>query len=145
MGGKHVGLMYGCKSLKIVSNANFCFEMQMGLKLYERTIYGLLCGRIEALTPVCKTYADYLWTYASCYIEQKNPFDSRVCHRKKNISFLDCSIFRSTHGVEVQKPLHRLEMTTIFDEILAACPTHIRAEAVLPFTLQSNREISDSH
>lgn len=44
---------------------------QMRLKLYERAIYGLLCGRIEALLPVCKTYADYLWAYASCYIEQE--------------------------------------------------------------------------
>ena len=43
----------------------------MRLKLYERAIYGLLCGRIEALIPVCKTYADYLWAYTSCYIEQE--------------------------------------------------------------------------
>jgi len=43
----------------------------MRLKLYERAIYGLLCGRIEALLPVCKTYSDYLWAYTSCYIEQE--------------------------------------------------------------------------
>ncbi len=43
----------------------------MRLKLYERAIYGLLCGRIEALIPVCKTYSDYLWAYTSCYIEQE--------------------------------------------------------------------------
>ena len=70
MGRKHVGIMYGCKSLKF-SNENICFQIQMRLKLYERAIYGLLCGRIEALTPVCKTYADYLWAYTSCYIEQE--------------------------------------------------------------------------
>ena len=70
MGGKHVGIMYGCK-LSIISNENVCFEMQMRLKLFERVIYRLLGGRIEALTPVCKTFADYLWAYTSCYIEQK--------------------------------------------------------------------------
>ena len=106
----------------------------MRLKLYERAIYGLLCGRIEALTPVCKTYADYLWAYTSCYIEQEIHSILAYVIRKQTETFHH-EIFRSrsTHGVEVQKPLHRLEMTTIFDEILAACPTHIRDEALLPF------------
>ncbi len=33
----------------------------------------------------------------------------------------------------VHLPDHRLDMITIFDEILAGCPTHIRDEALLPF------------
>ncbi|CAF4811396.1 unnamed protein product, partial [Rotaria sp. Silwood2] len=30
---------------------------------------------------------------------------------------------------------HQLKMPSIFDEILAGCPTHIRDEALLPFNL----------
>jgi len=108
----------------------------MRLKLYERAIYGLLCGRIEALIPVCKTYADYLWAYTSCYIEQEIHSLLVYVIKKKFFSFLTI-IFRSTHENDIEKidvlSDHRLDMITIFDEILAGCPTHIRDEALLPF------------
>ncbi len=64
----------------------------MRLKLYERAIYGLLCGRIEALIPVCKTYADYLWAYTSCYIEQEIHSILVYVIKKKNVPFFKMSL-----------------------------------------------------
>ena len=52
---------------------------------------------------------------------------------KENLLQRKTSNFRSTHVVTLDRSTHRLDMTTIFDEILAACPTHIRDEALLPF------------
>lgn len=120
-------------SISYLKSKNLSFEIQMRLKLYERAIYGLLCGRIEAVTPVCKTYADYLWAYTSCYIEQEVHSILVYVIERKLFHLSIILIFRSTHGSEGDKPLHRLQMTTIFDEIVAVCPTHIRDEASLPF------------
>ncbi|CAF1067642.1 unnamed protein product [Adineta ricciae] len=102
--------------------------MDMRLKLYERAIYGLLCGRIEALIPVCKTYADYLWAYTSCYIEQEI-HQTLVYAHQNELSDVDKHRVFSTNEFGT----HQLKMTTIFDEILASCPTHIRDEALSPF------------
>ncbi|CAF3708853.1 unnamed protein product [Adineta steineri] len=102
--------------------------MDMRLKLYERAIYGLLCGRIEALIPVCKTYADYLWAYTSCYIEQEIHHILVYAHQNE---LNDVDKHRVLSNDELGN--HQLKMTTIFDEILADCPAHIRDEALLPF------------
>ncbi|CAF2152166.1 unnamed protein product [Rotaria magnacalcarata] len=103
-------------------------SMDMRLKLYERAIYGLLCGRIEALIPVCKTYADYLWAYTSCYIEQEIHYILIRAHEHE-LTDIEKHRVLSDHGLENRQ----LRMPSIFDEILVGCPTHIRDEAVLPF------------
>ncbi|CAF5105315.1 unnamed protein product, partial [Rotaria sp. Silwood1] len=105
-------------------------SMDMRLKLYERAIYGLLCGRIEALIPVCKTYADYLWAYTSCYIEQEIHY-ILVCAHQNELTDIEKHRILSDNGIRN----NQLKMPSIFDEILAGCPTHIRDEALLPFNL----------
>ncbi|KII62068.1 Nuclear pore complex protein Nup107 [Thelohanellus kitauei] len=35
---------------------------------FERAIYGILTGNIDAIYPVCDTYNDYLWANITCYI-----------------------------------------------------------------------------
>ncbi|UJR15865.1 hypothetical protein I4U23_002791 [Adineta vaga] len=102
--------------------------MDMRLKLYERAIYGLLCGRIEALIPVCKTYSDYLWAYTSCYIEQEIHQILVYAHQNELNDIEKHRVFSINEFAG-----HQFKMTTIFDEILAGCPSHIRDEALLPF------------
>ncbi|KAI9293796.1 nuclear pore protein 84/107 [Neoconidiobolus thromboides FSU 785] len=53
--------------------------------VYERALYGVLCGDLDNILSACETWEDYLWAYYNCMIESKVEKYLKLC-RKNEIS-----------------------------------------------------------
>ncbi|ORX93251.1 nuclear pore protein 84/107 [Basidiobolus meristosporus CBS 931.73] len=50
-----------------------CYQLakEESLDVYERAMYAALCGDVENLLPVCKSWEDYIWGYYNALIENQ--------------------------------------------------------------------------
>jgi nuclear pore complex protein Nup107 len=70
----------GMSSDKPNSNwRKMCFQLarQPQVDRYERAIYGVVCGDLDSVLPVCQTWEDYLWAHFNAVyawkLEEVNP------------------------------------------------------------------------
>ncbi|CAG8515034.1 10232_t:CDS:10 [Acaulospora morrowiae] len=90
--------------------------LEVDLDIYERAYNAVLCGDVDNVAPVCRTWEDYVWAYYNGLIEckQEQYFDQRgrisrdVCDEELPVpmnllNFTPEDIFRSVEALKVDK------------------------------------------
>ncbi|KAA8894089.1 nuclear pore protein 84/107 [Sphaerosporella brunnea] len=95
-----------------------CYALahQKGGDEYEKAVYGVLCGDVESVLPVCRTWEDMLFTHVNALVEgyysTKLAEYSRTPATVSQFPYFDAIAYHSRAGVK-----HNHIMTRIVDEI----------------------------
>ncbi|XP_066943854.1 nuclear pore complex protein Nup107 [Macrobrachium rosenbergii] len=96
------------------------------LPVYERAVYGSLCGNLQSVLAVCNEWQDVLWAYARTMVDQwaEEQLRATITH------------LRSLHPLPKDYPEEKLTLETIFDAVERR-PEVIKQQSKNPYhTLQ---------